>query len=123
MKRSVKVRLLLVLLIGGAAATLIWWFARPRKAADELTLFGNVDLRQVELAFNNNERIAAVLVQEGDHVRAGQALAPLDTSRIEPQVAHAQAQAAAQPALVPPLHNRQPPQEIAPAPANTSAAK
>ena len=31
----------------------------------ELVLYENVDLRQVELPFNSSERIAAVLVQEG----------------------------------------------------------
>jgi HlyD family secretion protein len=59
-------------------------------------LYRNVDLRQVELAFNNSERIAAVLVQEGDRVQRGQVLARLDGSRLEPEVAEAEARAAAQ---------------------------
>ena len=59
----------------------------PPPDADQLELHGNVDLRQVNLPFNNNERIAAELVQEGDRVHKGQVLARLDTSRLEPQVA------------------------------------
>ena len=55
-----------------------------------------MDLRQVALPFNNSERIADVLVQEGDRVRRGQVLARLDTRRLEPQVAQAEAQVAAQ---------------------------
>ena len=43
------------------------------KNENRLVLYGNVDLRQVDLAFNNSERIAEVLVQEGDegHARTG----------------------------------------------------
>jgi len=40
-------------------------------------LYGNVDIRQVQLAFNNSERISVVLVQKGDHVQRGQVLARL----------------------------------------------
>ena len=103
-------------------AVLIWRLDRPRKTSDELTLYGNVDLRQIDLAFNNNERIAAVLMQEGDRVRAGQVLARLDESRLEPQVAQAQAQRAAQLAVVERLHNGSRPEEIAQGKANVEAA-
>ena len=37
-----------------------------------------------------------MLVREGDHVRRGQVLARLDTRRLEPQVAQAEAQVAAE---------------------------
>jgi len=58
---------------------------------NQLVLYGNVDLRQVELAFNDNERIAEVLVQEGDKVTRGQILARLDTCRLKPEAAMAKA--------------------------------
>src|SRR4051794_17146445 len=93
MKRKV---LIVLLLVAGAGAGVAWWLTQRETATGELTLHGNVDLRQVQLAFNNSERITAVLVQEGDRVRRGQVLARLDTSRLEPQVAQAAAQAAAQ---------------------------
>src|SRR5690349_10279535 len=96
MKRKVLIGVVVVIVVGGAAALLIRHFTRPNTPSDELALYGNVDLRQVELAFNNNERVAAVLVQEGDRVRAGQVLARLDESRLAPQVAQADAQRAAQ---------------------------
>jgi HlyD family secretion protein len=88
-----------------------------------LVLYGNVDLRQVQLSFNNSDRIAEVLVQEGDHVRKGQVLARLDTSRLEPQVAQATAQAAAQRQVVTRLRNGSRPEEIAQARANVDSAK
>jgi HlyD family secretion protein len=86
-------------------------------------LYGNVDLRQVQLAFNNSERIVAVLVQEGDRVRRGQVVARLDTSRLEPQVAQAEAQTAAQRHLVERFHNGSRPEEIAQARANLEMAQ
>jgi len=81
-----------------------------------------VDLRQVELPFNGSERIAAVLVQEGDHVRQGQLLARLDTSRLAPQMAKAEADAAAQQQVVERLHHGNRPEEIDQARANMQAA-
>jgi HlyD family secretion protein len=105
------------------AAALAYWLTRPAPQAQALVLYGNVDLRQVDLAFNGNERIAAVLVQEGDHVNKGEALARLDTSRLQPQFEAAEAQAAAQKAVVQRLHNGSRPQEIAQARANLASAK
>jgi HlyD family secretion protein len=63
-----------------------------------------------------------VLVQEGDRVRKGEVLARLDTSRLDPQVAQAQAQAAAQHAVVERMHNGSRPEEIAEARANLDQA-
>jgi HlyD family secretion protein len=107
-----------VILVG---LTLWWWFGRDQ-GRTELSLYGNVDLRQVELPFNGSERIAEVLVQEGDHVTRGQLLARLDTSRLTPQVAKAEADAAAQQQVVARLHHGNRPEEIAQARANVDAA-
>ena len=82
-----------------------------------------MDLRQVALAFNNSERISAVLVQEGDRVHQGQTLARLDTSRLQPLTAQAEAQVAAQRQVVLRLHNGSRPEEIAEARANVASAK
>jgi HlyD family secretion protein len=119
-----RVVLIVVLLaVAGAVASVPWWLTRRHQTAQELTLYGNVDLRQVELAFNNSERIADVLVQEGDHVWQGQVLARLDTRRLEPQVAQAEAQAAAQRQIVERLRHGSRPEEIAQARANLESAK
>lgn len=115
---------LIVLLVAVAgAAWLVWRLTRGNGSGQELVLHGNIDLRQVDLAFNNNERIAAVLVQEGDRVVRGQILARLDTGRLEPQVAQAEAQAAAQRQVVERLHNGNRPEEIAQARANVESAQ
>lgn len=115
--------LLLLLAVIGAAAGIAWWLTHPAGETQELVLHGNLDLRQVDLAFNNSERIAAVLVQEGDRVRRGQILARLDTSRLEPQLAQVEAQAAAQKQVVQRLHNGSRPEEIAQARANVESAR
>ncbi len=114
--------ILLVLVVAGAAAAW-WWLGQRGPEADELLIYGNVDLRQVQLAFNNSERIAEVLVQEGDVVNKGQVLARLDVSRLEPQVAQAQATAAAQRQVYERLRNGLRPEEIAQARANVAAAQ
>jgi HlyD family secretion protein len=101
---------------------LVWWLLGRHQQPTELRLYGNVDLRQIELPFNGNERIATVLVQEGDHVTQGQLLARLDTSRLAPQVAKAEADLAAQAQSVDRLHHGNRPEEIAQARANLDAA-
>ena len=91
MKWGIRIAGLIVLT---ALVAFVWWFTHRERPAQELTLYGNVDLREVDLAFNNNERIFRVLVTEGDHVRRGQVLARVDTSRLAPQVAQAEANVA-----------------------------
>ncbi len=122
MTRS-KLATLIVLLLAVTAGAAAWWWKRPNSSGQELTLYGNVDLRQVMLAFNNSERISAVLVQEGDRVKPGQVVAKLDTSRLEPQVAQAQAQVEAQKQVVERLHNGSRPEEIAQARAMVESAR
>lgn len=82
------------------AMGLAWWHFYRHKSATEITLFGNVDQRQVELPFNGTQRVEAVLVSEGDRVARGQVLARLDTNRLAPQAAQAAAQVAAQQQVV-----------------------
>src|SRR5215468_8245586 len=121
MRRQIPIIVLLAVAAGVVGLT--WWLTHHPRATPTLALYGNVDLRQVELPFNNSERIAAVLVQEGDRVQRGQVLARLDTSRLEPQVAQAEAQVAAQQQVVIRLHNGSRPEEIAQARANVESTK
>src|SRR5208283_3769390 len=122
MKKTARLALLLVGVLALASA-LWWWSVARQPTRDEITLYGNIDLRQVDLPFNGNERIADVLVQEGDHVTRGQVLARLDTSRLAPQVAKAEADVATQQQVVNRLHNGNRPEEIEQARANVDAAR
>jgi HlyD family secretion protein len=111
-----------VLASAGAAA---WWWAGRERAAEshELVLHGNVDIRQVELAFNASGRIEQVLVVEGDRVRKGQLLARLDTTRLKLALDQARATADAQRSLVAKLRAGSRPEEIARAAAERDAAQ
>src|SRR2546429_9665382 len=118
-----RMMLITLLLVAAGAAGWLWWLNHEETGDRELMLYGNMDLRQVMLAFNNSERIAAVLVQEGDRVRRGQVLARLDTSRLDPMVAQAEAQSAAQRQVFERLRNGTRPEEIAQARANVDSAR
>jgi multidrug resistance efflux pump len=67
-------------LIAAAAGTFL--LLRSREGSgDLLTLYGNVDIREVQVAFNDSDRIVRMFVQEGDFVRPGELLAELDSRR------------------------------------------
>jgi HlyD family secretion protein len=114
-----------ILIVAAVAAAFAfgWLGTNSGKNRNRLVLYGNVDLRQVDLAFNDSERLAEVLVQEGAKVTRGQTLARLDTSRLKPQTATAAAVLAAQQAVVDRLHHGSRPQEIAQAQANVASAR
>lgn len=71
MKQRIALLVVLLALIGGY----LWWQGRP---ADGSVLYGNVDIRDVNLAFRVGGRVSEVQVDEGDAVQAGQLLARLD---------------------------------------------
>ena len=64
------------------------------KAQGPLALYGNVDIREVDLGFRVGGRIAQIPVEEGAHVKAGDLLAALDKGPIEDRAAQASAQVA-----------------------------
>lgn len=74
----------------------VWKYNNKNQKDNVLTLYGNVDIRQVSLAFEQSGRIEKLLVQEGDKVKAGQVLAALNTNTLHIQAKQAQAQLKAQ---------------------------
>ena len=84
-----------VAVLGGAAA---WLIASGRLGGDEpsdsLALYGNVDVRQVELGFRVSGRVAAMKLEEGEQVAAGAVLAELDARSYQDDVRAARAQVA-----------------------------
>ncbi len=99
------------------------WFFRARAPATSVTLYGNVDIRQVQLAFNGSERIDKLLVDEGAAVRAGQLVAQLVPRRFLDAVARDQANVAAQRQVVARFLAGSRPEEIAGARADAGAAE
>lgn len=82
----------IVVMVVIVAITAYWAMNKDEDSVNELTLYGNVDIRQVSLAFEGSGRIKALNVQEGDRVQEGQVLAVLDTQALEIQAKQAQAQ-------------------------------
>ena len=121
MNRRIAIPIVILIVAGGLGAW--WWLSQHNGNGQELVLYGNVELRQVNLAFNDSARVTEILVDAGDQVTKGQVLARLDTSRMLPQVDQAEAQVAAQQAAVERLHNGSRPEEIAQARANLEAAQ
>jgi len=97
-----RVLLVVVLLLAGGAAVGFWLYesSRTEPDANRLLLYGNVDIREVALAFNNTEHIAEILVEEGDRVQQGQLLASLKKARLNAELATARASVAAQQATL-----------------------
>src|SRR5690606_36660261 len=116
-------RILLIVLLLAALAAGAWWYRHRDSGPAELVLYGNVDFRQVTLAFNGNGPVAEVLVEEGAAVKKGEVIARLDTGRIRPQIDQAVAQVEAQQANLTRLKNGNRPEEIAQARANLAAAE
>lgn len=60
---------------------------------DQLTFYGNIEMRQVDLGFRVPGRIQELMVEEGDRVRAGALLARLDRQPFAEALAQAEASA------------------------------
>ncbi|MFZ3024443.1 HlyD family efflux transporter periplasmic adaptor subunit [Pseudomonas sp.] len=93
------------------------------KKDDTLVLHGNVDIRQISLAFDGNGRIASLSVDEGEGVHKGDVVAVLDTRTLELQAEQAQAQIEVQQQNLKLLRSGSRPQEIAQARSRTLAAQ
>tara|TARA_R110002167_G_scaffold3623_3_gene17631 strand:+ start:46721 stop:47734 length:1014 start_codon:yes stop_codon:yes gene_type:complete len=120
---NIKKILVPVLILGVAAAVLIVQPWRTSETSDEIVLYGNVDLRQVALAFKGSERVQEMRVQEGDSVLPGQVLAVLDTTMLELRIRQAQAQVRVQQEGLNRLRSGSRPQEIAQTEAASAVAQ
>lgn len=105
---TLLISLVVVVAIGAVA-----WREWPRQPSDVLTLYGNIDIRQVDLAFNDIGRVAEMRKEEGDHVKTGEVLARIERQTYADLVALAQARVEAQRAIVQRLVTGSRPEEIA----------
>jgi len=117
MNKKVAVAAVVVL---SACAALAWYYSRPADDGKDLVLYGNVDLRQVSLAFNGSERIVRLHAEEGQLVRAGEVLGELDTKSLTLRLAQSRAHAAAQEQVLARLKSGSRPEELAQARARTA---
>jgi HlyD family secretion protein len=90
---------------------------------DPLVLYGNVDIREVDMAFRVPGRIDEIAVEEGEKVERGEILATLDTASIEARTGEAEAAVAQARAQLAKLRSGNRPQDIAQARARVAAAE
>ena len=79
LKRIILSLVVIVCVAGG-----VWWlYDGKRQPSDLLTLYGNVDIRQVEVGFRVGGRVTELFKEEGDVVKTGERLARLDAKPYE----------------------------------------
>jgi HlyD family secretion protein len=107
------------------AAISVIWYIKSYSETDQsrLTLFGNIDIRQVQLTFHDPEHIAQMYVKEGDQVTKGQLLAIQDLARFQYTLDSAQAKMDAQQQVVNRLLNGTRPEDIRRAKADVKSAQ
>lgn len=120
MKKSITAIVVVVVL---ALAGATYWYFRNTNENGDLALHGNVDIRQIALAFDGSGRVLEMHVDEGDSVKAGTVLGVLDTRTLELQAEQAQAQIEVQRQNLARLHNGSRPEEIAQARSKLAAAQ
>ncbi len=82
-----------VIVVLGVVAGTGWLYHRYHGGKNTaLTLYGNVDIREVTLGFRVPGKLAKLVYDEGDKVKAGEVIASLDDEPYRNQVANAQAQ-------------------------------
>jgi HlyD family secretion protein len=122
---SVKKRISILAIVLLATAGFFLWRRLQQKGTDSdgIRIYGNIDIRQVQIAFNDSERIDKLLVDEGSAVHAGQLIGQLVQQRFSDAVAQDQSTVAAQQQVVARMRAGSRPQEIAQARADVRAAE
>jgi HlyD family secretion protein len=111
-KQVFKPVLFTMIIIIVIAGFLLWSMLQKGASDNKLILYGNVDIRQVNLAFKVPERVRQMLVEEGDRVEKGQLLAGLESDKLNAAVLSRAAQVRAQAQVVARLEAGSRPQEI-----------
>ena len=110
---SVTKRLLIVAAVIAIIGAGWLWVQRGDRNDNTLRLYGNVDIREVQLAFRQSGRVAQMHFDEGDHVEKGARIAVLDAQPFEEALAAADASVDVSRAELDKLHRGLRPQEIA----------
>lgn len=122
--KNKALRFVLLAIAAGAALwfggrALGWWGSIDD---GRLKLFGNVEIREVQLGFRVPGKIERLLVDEGDKVVPGQILAELDTRPLQDRLASAEARFESASATAERDINGSRPQQISEARADVAAA-
>ena len=111
-RKKLYIGLALLVLLAASAATI--WLMQPDRHEREghLVLNGNVDIRQVNLAFKVPGRIDRLAFDEGDRVESGDLLASLEPQDYKNEIALAEARASQRSAALAALESGSRPEEI-----------
>jgi HlyD family secretion protein len=91
-KKPVVVALVIIALLAACVGGWLWYQSAREKP---LTLYGNVDIRTVNMSFRVGGRLAALQVDEGDAIKAGETLGELDKGPYQNALQQAEANVAA----------------------------
>lgn len=120
---SKRLKIIGVILLIMLSISIFGYLNLSKQASNQIILYGNVELRQVSLAFNASERITQLMVEEGEWVKEGQKIGTLDTRTLLIKIDKGEAQKTAKKAVLKRLENGSRPQEIIQAKADVTAAK
>ena len=122
-----KKRILPILLLAILAAAIYHFRFRaadgPDLNAPTLKIYGTIDIRDLQLAFTEQERLTELLVEEGDRIERGQVVARQNSDKLLAAIGEIEAIIKAQEAVVAKLHAGNRPQEISQAEAEVDAAE
>ena len=89
MKKKI-IALVLIILIAGLC--IFFYKAKKKDTSNELTLFGNIEIRQVDLSFQvSGGQVSKLLKEEGDTVKKGELIAVMDESDYDANLKKAEA--------------------------------
>lgn len=120
-KKIIAAAAIAALAIAAVATSGFGFLAGPHSGP--LKLYGNVDIREVDMAFRVGGRVAAIAADEGDKVKKGDVLARLDLATLDSRILEADARVAQAQAQLARLRNGSRDQEIAQAKAKLAAAE
>lgn len=91
LSRAVKRILIITVILLAAGSAVFSWVLHTEQDESLLYLYGNVDIREVQLAFRQPGRVAQMMFDEGDAVVAGTRMATLDAQPYQEAFAAAEA--------------------------------
>lgn len=119
---NTRIRVVIVVIVVLAIGT-VGYFVRRDSDNDGLTLYGNVDIREVDLGFRVSGRLVEMRLEEGDTVKAGDVIARLDPEPYQDELAAAEARVNRAKANLQRLRTGSRPQEIESAKAQVREAQ
>lgn len=124
MNKKIPKIVMVVVFIALSIFAFRWVFGSfNNKNNSEFKMYGNVELRDVQLSFNEQEKIVELMVDEGKAVKKGQILGKLDNKKLLIQIDEAEAYLEVQRQLVKKLSSGVRPEEIKQAKAKLAASK